>query len=167
MACGQRIRLEHLTTNRSDFTVLPCKQYPPLISSSIEVRFCIGSNCAEKVAISLCSRNLHSHHFSSPLTNQQEVSAFGELGEGDTGDVWKVGGYNLRDWRKCKSCSGGVRHRLLAARPGGPVQARGHRGLLGIQRPDLWQAHQWANGDHWHHQARWHHQVADPRGLMI
>ena len=157
MACGQRIRLEHLTTNRSDFTVLPCKQYPPLISSSIEVRFCIASNCAEKVAISLCSRNLHSHHFSSPLTNQQEVSAFGELGEGDTGDVWKVGGHNLRDWRKCKSCSGGVRHRLLAARPGGPVQARGHRGLLGIQRPDLWQADQWANGDHWHHQARWHH----------
>jgi len=50
VACGQRIRLEHLTTNR----------------------------------------NLHSHHFSSPLTNQQEVSAFGELGEGDTGDVWKV-----------------------------------------------------------------------------
>ena len=35
-------------------------------------------------------RNLHSHHFSSPLTNQQEVSAFGESGEGDTGDVWKV-----------------------------------------------------------------------------
>ena len=35
-------------------------------------------------------RNLHSHHFSSPLTNQQEVSAFGEMGEGDTGDVWKV-----------------------------------------------------------------------------
>jgi len=35
--CGQKIRLEHLTTNR----------------------------------------NLHSHHFSSPLTSQQEVSAFG------------------------------------------------------------------------------------------
>merc|ERR1712203_896554 len=42
VACGQRIRLEHLTTNR----------------------------------------NLHSHHFSSPLTNQQEVSDFGEMGEG-------------------------------------------------------------------------------------
>lgn len=35
-------------------------------------------------------RNLHSHHFSSPLSNQQEVSAFGEEGDGDTGDVWKV-----------------------------------------------------------------------------
>merc|ERR1712212_293322 len=50
VACGQKLRLEHLTTNR----------------------------------------NLHSHHFSSPLSNQQEVSAFGEEGEGDTGDVWKV-----------------------------------------------------------------------------
>jgi len=45
-------------------------------------------------------RNLHSHHFSSPLTNQQEVSAFGEGGVGDTGDVWKVvcdGDYWQRD----------------------------------------------------------------------
>ncbi len=36
------------------------------------------------------SRNLHSHHFSSPLSSSQEVSAFGEDGEGDTGDVWTV-----------------------------------------------------------------------------
>jgi len=35
-------------------------------------------------------RNLHSHHFSSPLSDQQEVSAFGEGGEGDTGDDWMV-----------------------------------------------------------------------------
>jgi dolichyl-phosphate-mannose--protein O-mannosyl transferase len=35
-------------------------------------------------------RNLHSHLHSSPLTGQQEVSAFGEGGEGDTGDNWKV-----------------------------------------------------------------------------
>merc|ERR1712045_822246 len=48
--CGQKVRLEHLTTHR----------------------------------------NLHSHHFSSPLSSQQEVSAFGEGGRGDTGDVWRV-----------------------------------------------------------------------------
>ncbi|XP_023327953.1 stromal cell-derived factor 2 [Eurytemora carolleeae] len=48
--CGQKIRLEHLTTHR----------------------------------------NLHSHLFSSPLSNAQEVSAFGESGVGDTGDVWSV-----------------------------------------------------------------------------
>ena len=35
-------------------------------------------------------RNLHSHHFSSPLSDQQEISAFGEEGEGDTGDYWIV-----------------------------------------------------------------------------
>merc|ERR1719373_592430 len=48
--CGQKIRLEHLTTHR----------------------------------------NLHSHHFSSPLSNSQEVSAFGDGGSGDSGDVWSV-----------------------------------------------------------------------------
>lgn len=35
-------------------------------------------------------KNLHSHHFKSPLSRNQEVSAFGEDGEGDSGDVWTV-----------------------------------------------------------------------------
>ncbi|KAM9810808.1 stromal cell-derived factor 2-like protein 1 [Neosynchiropus ocellatus] len=35
-------------------------------------------------------RNLHTHHFSSPLSNNQEVSAFGENGEGDDLDTWTV-----------------------------------------------------------------------------
>lgn len=35
-------------------------------------------------------RNLHSHLFQSPLSNNQEVSAFGELGAGDDGDNWQV-----------------------------------------------------------------------------
>jgi dolichyl-phosphate-mannose--protein O-mannosyl transferase len=35
-------------------------------------------------------RNLHSHLFQSPLSNNQEVSAFGENGEGDDGDYWIV-----------------------------------------------------------------------------
>ncbi|XP_072907949.1 stromal cell-derived factor 2-like protein 1 [Hemitrygon akajei] len=35
-------------------------------------------------------RNLHSHHFVSPLSGNQEVSAFGENGEGDDLDVWTV-----------------------------------------------------------------------------
>eukprot|EP00088_Acartia_fossae_P063261 TRINITY_DN76_c0_g3_i1.p1 TRINITY_DN76_c0_g3~~TRINITY_DN76_c0_g3_i1.p1 ORF type:complete len:215 (+),score=40.71 TRINITY_DN76_c0_g3_i1:39-683(+) len=58
--CGQKIRLEHITTHK----------------------------------------NLHSHHFSSPLSSDQEVSAFGENGVGDSGDVWKVmceGDYWNRD----------------------------------------------------------------------
>lgn len=35
-------------------------------------------------------RNLHSHHFQSPLSHNLEVSAFGENGEGDEGDHWAV-----------------------------------------------------------------------------
>ncbi|NP_001391269.1 stromal cell-derived factor 2 isoform 5 precursor [Mus musculus] len=35
-------------------------------------------------------RNLHSHHFTSPLSGNQEVSAFGEEGEGDYLDDWTV-----------------------------------------------------------------------------
>ncbi|XP_007900006.2 stromal cell-derived factor 2-like protein 1 [Callorhinchus milii] len=35
-------------------------------------------------------RNLHSHHFQSPLSGNQEVSAFGENEEGDDLDVWIV-----------------------------------------------------------------------------
>lgn len=35
-------------------------------------------------------RNLHSHNYPSPLSNNQEVSAYGEEGVGDEGDRWKV-----------------------------------------------------------------------------
>ncbi|XP_066294279.1 stromal cell-derived factor 2-like [Branchiostoma lanceolatum] len=35
-------------------------------------------------------RNLHSHYFQSPLSRNQEVSAFGTDGLGDTGDYWAV-----------------------------------------------------------------------------
>lgn len=35
-------------------------------------------------------KHLHSHHFKSPLSSQQEVSAFGSDGETDTGDHWQV-----------------------------------------------------------------------------
>ena len=35
-------------------------------------------------------RFLHSHLFQSPLSNNQEVSAFGENGVGDEGDHWSV-----------------------------------------------------------------------------
>ncbi|XP_061219440.1 stromal cell-derived factor 2 [Neopsephotus bourkii] len=45
-------------------------------------------------------RNLHSHHFASPLSGNQEVSAFGEDGEGDYLDDWTVvctGTYWSRD----------------------------------------------------------------------
>jgi dolichyl-phosphate-mannose--protein O-mannosyl transferase len=34
--------------------------------------------------------NLHSHNVRSPLTSQQEITAYGSEGEGDTGDNWIV-----------------------------------------------------------------------------
>jgi dolichyl-phosphate-mannose--protein O-mannosyl transferase len=64
------------------------------------VRGKIGADCVRGAPIK-CStvirlthlntnRNLHSHHFQSPLSHNLEVSAFGENGEGDEGDLWKV-----------------------------------------------------------------------------
>lgn len=46
------------------------------------------------------NKNLHSHHFSSPLSGNQEISCYGDNGEGDTGDHWTVicsGEYWTRD----------------------------------------------------------------------
>jgi len=34
--------------------------------------------------------NLHSHLYKSPLTNNQEVTGFGDEGTGDSGDNWKI-----------------------------------------------------------------------------
>lgn len=37
------------------------------------------------------NKNLHSHIFTSPLSGNQEISAYGDnIGEGDTGDHWEV-----------------------------------------------------------------------------
>ena len=98
VACGQKLRLEHLTTNR----------------------------------------NLHSHHFTSPLTNQQEVSAFGEAGVGDTGDVWKVvcdGDYWQRDQNvQFKHADTGVFLAASGQTFGRPID--GQMEIIGSQRAD-------------------------------
>jgi len=36
------------------------------------------------------NKNLHSHLYKAPLSGNQEVSAFGEGGNGDTGDNWEI-----------------------------------------------------------------------------
>jgi len=48
--------------------------------------------CGEVIRLQHLStkRNLHSHLFQSPMSRNQEVSAFGENGLGDTGDNWEV-----------------------------------------------------------------------------
>ncbi len=45
-------------------------------------------------------KNLHSHLHPSPLTNQQEVSAYGDNGVGDTGDDWKVEVTTGTHWKR-------------------------------------------------------------------
>ena len=45
-------------------------------------------------------RNLHTHHFESPLTKQMEVSAYGNDGEGDHLDDWVVETADSPDWRR-------------------------------------------------------------------
>jgi len=58
---------------------LPCKRGEPVA-------------CGTKLRMEhlQTGRNLHSHLFSSPLSGHQEISAFGENGEGDSGDVWEI-----------------------------------------------------------------------------
>jgi len=96
--CGQKIRLEHLSTHR----------------------------------------NLHSHHFSSPLSSQQEISAFGEGGHGDTGDVWTVmceGDYWTRDNNMMlKHADTGMFLSASGHTFGRPIQ--GQMEIVGQSRPD-------------------------------
>ena len=48
--------------------------------------------CGQKIRLTHINTqlNLHSHNFASPLTDEQEVSCFGEQGEGDHLDNWTV-----------------------------------------------------------------------------
>ncbi|CAH8614341.1 unnamed protein product [Dicrocoelium dendriticum] len=48
--------------------------------------------CGQKIRLMHLNtrKNLHSHHFQSPLSSNYEVSAFGEDGSGDEGDDWQV-----------------------------------------------------------------------------
>jgi len=49
-------------------------------------------------------KNLHSHHVPSPLSRQQEVTCYGNNGDGDTGDNWivqpKVYNRNSQYWER-------------------------------------------------------------------
>mmetsp|Transcript_8310 Transcript_8310/g.13891 ORF Transcript_8310/g.13891 Transcript_8310/m.13891 type:complete len:181 (+) Transcript_8310:71-613(+) len=36
------------------------------------------------------AKNLHSHEVKSPISSQNEVSGYGDDGEGDSGDNWKI-----------------------------------------------------------------------------
>ncbi|XP_046392508.1 stromal cell-derived factor 2 [Ischnura elegans] len=58
--------------------------------------------CGDQIRLehTTTQKNLHSHIFASPLSGNQEISAYGENGVGDTGDHWVVvcdGDYWERD----------------------------------------------------------------------
>ncbi|CAA9998780.1 unnamed protein product [Nesidiocoris tenuis] len=48
--------------------------------------------CGQVIRLENCElkKNLHSHDFRSMLSNSQEVSLYGDDGDGDAGDDWKV-----------------------------------------------------------------------------
>ena len=85
------------------------------------------------------SRNLHSHHFGSPLSNAQEVSAFGDEGEGDTGDVWSVvcsGDFWQRDEAvQFKHVDTGVFLGASGHTFGRPIH--GQMEIVGLSMPDI------------------------------
>ena len=59
----------------------------PVIYHSYQINFRQPIKCGQSVRLThlQTGRNLHSHHFQSPLSHNLEVSAFGEDGEGDEG----------------------------------------------------------------------------------
>jgi hypothetical protein len=70
--------------------------------------------CGEVVRLThvTTQANLHTHAIRSPLSNQHEVSCFGEGGEGDSGDDWRV------------ECDGATRNRALYWVRDAPIQLR-------------------------------------------
>ena len=70
--------------------------------------------CGEVVRLThlTTQSNLHTHDIRSPLSNQHEVSCFGESGVGDSGDDWRV------------VCDGVTKNRALYWVRDAPVQLR-------------------------------------------
>uniref|UniRef100_A0A8I3RW13 Stromal cell derived factor 2 n=1 Tax=Canis lupus familiaris TaxID=9615 RepID=A0A8I3RW13_CANLF len=90
-------------------------------------------------------RNLHSHHFTSPLSGNQEVSAFGEEGEGDYLDDWTVlcnGPYWVRDGEvRFKHSSTEVLLSVTGEQYGRPIS--GQKEVHGMAQPsqnNYWKA---------------------------
>lgn len=66
-----------------------------LVQESHEAEPCLAGEpiwCGKAIRLTHLEtqKNLHSHEVLSPLSKQQEVTAFGEDGIGDTGDDWVV-----------------------------------------------------------------------------
>jgi len=106
----------------------PCKR-GEVIRCGMVVRLEHGSS----------KKNLHSHNFQSPLSSSQEISAFGDNGEGDTGDFWTVvcdGDYWSReDSIQFKHVDTEMYLGLSGHTYGSPVH--GQMEIVGISRPNV------------------------------
>lgn len=115
VGCGSVVKLTHLGSG-GDFTLSSSsqswgggsgQQVVTLVSDKAEhstlwqVREGNGEpqchtgtaiKCGQVIRLThlLSKKNLHTHHIPSAISRQQEVSGFGEEGEGDHGDDWKV-----------------------------------------------------------------------------
>lgn len=90
-------------------------------------------------------RNLHSHHFTSPLSGNQEVSAFGDDGEGDILDDWTVlcnGEFWQRDEEvKFKHASTNVLLSVTGEQYGRPINGqREVHGMTYASQHNFWKA---------------------------
>jgi len=90
-------------------------------------------------------KNLHGHHFRSPLSNNLEVSAFGEDGVGDAGDDWIVvcntGNWSRTEPIRLKNVVTGNYLHVNGDVYGRPIQ--GQREVSGHSNPNeknYWQA---------------------------
>lgn len=86
--------MEHMDDPNSLWSIRPvpgesCKQGSPL-----------RSGAKIRLTHSATGKNLHTHLFQSPLSKNQEVTGFGENGEGDTGDFWVVEVASGSTWRR-------------------------------------------------------------------
>ncbi|CAI9585680.1 unnamed protein product [Staurois parvus] len=79
-------------------------------------------------------RNLHSHHFTSPLSGNQEVSAFGEDGEGDILDDWTI------------LCNGEYWQRDEEVR----FKTRVNQRIAVCHRGTVWSSYKWSERSAWH-----------------
>jgi len=80
--------------------------------------------------------NLHSHNVRSPLSSQQEITAYGADGQGDGGDDWvlyPVSGVSDKYWRKDQEIN--LRHDQTGKFLGCTEQARFTRNNCGHNCP--------------------------------
>lgn len=117
ITCGSAIKLEHIESGGKYFlhspntnwssnggsgqrsvTLIEDKSDPDslwLVKEADGMPPCsTGSSihCGDQIRLEHTNgqQNLHSHHFQSPLSKQQEISLFGTEGKGDDGDDWTV-----------------------------------------------------------------------------